>query len=349
MGSGTSSAVTDNPAAFFAYQVVSHYYNAIKLALSDNVNEADLFSDEKVLLEYLNKMFLSCQNCKDLSISDCGVPAVIYFFYSSMTQEDKDIFHQQLMEAASALCARKSKKSDYSLSFSGTEMDTKAEKDASEIMRGGNVNDNEEHNPILRSPNFENQFDHWCLRKYGKWLKFMGAGCYMYINSLSREMVSVKPDDFIEEETVVCSSDDVQPERDPANGLPIVALNDLVNEIDRIVDELNKTPLIIDTSPTQNVKTFFSYKGFLEVFLLSHFSRSEILMYFSSFQDTSVLIVPFAKSGLKRNDVVEKCRKKLVGALKSGGTFVLYLGSCSVEHADWKTKLCKKVFIFLIS
>ena len=55
------------------------------------------------------------------------------------------------------------------------------------------------------------------------------------------------------------------------------------------------------------------------------------------------MVIPFAKSGLKRNDVVERCRKKLVCALKTGATFSLYLGGCTIEHADWKKKLCKKV------
>ena len=61
-------------------------------------------------------------------------------------------------------------------------------------------------------------------------------------------------------------------------------------------------------------------------------------------QDVAGLTIPFAKSGLKRTDVVENCRKKLVSALKTGTTFALYLGNASIEHADWKKKLCKKVW-----
>lgn len=75
----------------------------------------------------------------------------------------------------------------------------------------------------------------------------------------------------------------------------------------------------------------------------------------------SNLCIPFAKGGKKRQDVVEGCRKTLVGAIKTGATFVLYLGKdrrmllssvgngclfaghATAEHADWKTKLCKKV------
>ena len=61
------------------------------------------------------------------------------------------------------------------------------------------------------------------------------------------------------------------------------------------------------------------------------------------FQDVTNLCIPFAKGGKKRQDVVEGCRRTLVGAMKTGSTFVLYLGSSSAEHADWKNKLCKKV------
>ena len=39
---------------------------------------------------------------------------------------------------------------------------------------------------------------------------------------------------------------------------------------------------------------------------------------------------------------MERLRQTLVGAMKSGNTFVLYLGGCTYEHADWKKKLCKK-------
>jgi hypothetical protein len=57
----------------------------------------------------------------------------------------------------------------------------------------------------------------------------------------------------------------------------------------------------------------------------------------------SPLTVPFGKSGIKKEDVMERCRARLVAALKTGGTFALYLGNVRLEHADFKAKLCKKV------
>jgi hypothetical protein len=85
---------------------------------------------------------------------------------------------------------------------------------------------------------------------------------------------------------------------------------------------MKKTPLILDCSLEQCVRTFYSYKGILE--------------------DVSCLMIPFGKSGIKRSDIVERCRKSLVQAMKTGGTFVLYLGQVSIDQADWKKKLCHK-------
>jgi len=48
-------------------------------------------------------------------------------------------------------------------------------------------------------------------------------------------------------------------------------------------------------------------------------------------EDVSSLVVPFGKSGVKRQDVVERLRKSLVGAMKSGMVFALYLGT--EEHS----------------
>lgn len=51
----------------------------------------------------------------------------------------------------------------------------------------------------------------------------------------------------------------------PAHGLPFCALVDLPAEIDRIIEQTKKTPLILDISPERNVATFYSYKAHLEV------------------------------------------------------------------------------------
>jgi hypothetical protein len=107
----------------------------------------------------------------------------------------------------------------------------------------------------------------------------------------------------------------------PSNGLPKCNLTSLTESIDAIVAQ-EKTPFLIETSPEQFLATYFTYKGLL--------------------LDASVLIIPYAKGGPKRDVLLEDGRKKLVLAMKTGATFVLYLGQVTIEHADFKTKLCKK-------
>lgn len=83
-----------------------------------------------------------------------------------------------------------------------------------------------------------------------------------------------------------------------------------------------KTPFLIETSPDQFLAAYFTYKAILF--------------------DVSVLIVPYAKGGPKRETLMEDGRAKLVLAMKTGVPFVLYLGHVTIEHADFKAKLCKK-------
>jgi hypothetical protein len=104
--------------------------------------------------------------------------------------------------------------------------------------------------------------------------------------------------------------------------LQVLLLKDLHDEVRNVVLNMKKTPLILDCSVEQNARTFYSYKAILE--------------------DVSCLMIPFGKSGIKRSDIVERCRKSLVLAMKTGGTFVLYLGQVNIEQADWKKKLCHK-------
>jgi hypothetical protein len=44
-----------------------------------------------------------------------------------------------------------------------------------------------------------------------------------------------------------------------------VGLTDLPDEVDRVVTELGRTPLILDCSEEQGARTFYAYKARLEV------------------------------------------------------------------------------------
>jgi hypothetical protein len=146
-------------------------------------------------------------------------------------------------------------------------------------------------------------------------------------------VLSIRPSSYDEaldpqpSATAVASTSSLDPElmrriNDPSNGIKRVGVEDLLAEIERIVLEEKKTPLLIDNSKEQIARTFFSYKA--------------------RFEDASALSIPFAKSALKRGDLMERLRKTLVGAIKTGQTMALYLGDVQIEHADFKKKLCKK-------
>jgi hypothetical protein len=52
--------------------------------------------------------------------------------------------------------------------------------------------------PYLLPPHIDNIMQHIWLKKYGKWKKFNGADCIMYINVLSRD-IGNRPADYEDE------------------------------------------------------------------------------------------------------------------------------------------------------
>lgn len=146
----------------------------------------------------------------------------------------------------------------------------------------------------------------------------------MYCHYLTRNIVSLRPDDYEDEAVATTGGDQGEEEvKDPANGLPSCHITDLPKTLeDLAASGGTMTPLILDCTEGSQCLAFYSMKASLE--------------------DVSGLVVPYSVSGVKRSDVVEKCRSRLVGAIKSGSTFVLYMGGVNIEHADFKKKLCKK-------
>lgn len=96
------------------------------------------------------------------------------------------------------------------------------------------------------------------------------SGCYLYIHSLTKEVLSIKPEDFNDDDSNGAAIGGVTGAaaavmRDPSNGLPTYELSELPSQVDSIVKQLKKTPLIIDCSSSQAVRAFYSYKALLEV------------------------------------------------------------------------------------
>jgi len=92
-----------------------------------------------------------------------------------------------------------------------------------------------------------------------------GTGCYLYLHYLTKEVVSLRPDDYIDEVSATSITDTPVAVRDPANGIRRIDLSDLQQEVDKIVREGKKTPLLIDNSKSGGVRAFYTYKGQLEV------------------------------------------------------------------------------------
>lgn len=212
-------------------------------------------------------------------IEDCKNPSVILYKYSVMSPQERKNYHAAIIESANARekvvakkAAARNKVQDYSQSFGGTAADTKNEKEAAAILRGegGTANEEEDNSylyPLLSKPYIEHSYDQQQLRKYGAWGKVMGGtGCFLYLHYLTKEVVSLRPEEY--EEEVADSAGGagaVEAVRDPANGLPRIDLADLQLEVERIVSEGKKTPLIIDNSKSGAVRAFYTYKGLLEV------------------------------------------------------------------------------------
>lgn len=325
---------------FFAFQVIHYDWNHGSLALEMHP-EADgpkpLSNSE--LYQRVEEIMKQAYLEKDLPILECTSPAVIHYKLSKLSAAEREEIDQTILDAAIRMDKKLHKKKpgnhgadDYSKSFGGTAEDTKNEKEAADLFRGASDKVHDEVGndlPGLLIPNCQHPAEHHMLRKDGKWFKYLSeSGCYVYFHSVTKDLVAVKPDDYIEE-THENQAHHEEKIVDLSNGLPKIEFQDLQTEIDRIVKDLRKTPLIIDTSSNSVARTFYTYKAHLE--------------------DLSCLIVPFGKSGLKKEEIMERCRKKLVSALKTGQRFVLYLGEVTIEHADFKTKLCKKVLLIVIS
>lgn len=331
-----------NEYEFFAFQVIHYDWNHGAIAAdlhpekSLDQPETPKIPSNEVIYQRVEDIVKQAYQEKETPLLECRSPAVIQYKLSKLAEAELQEFNQAIVDAAIQKDKKlhKNKKGnstaeDYSKSFGGTAEDTKNEKEAADLMRGSSTDKSNtilEDQPGLYAPSIQHPSEYTILRKKGKWFKFLSqSGCFMFFHTLTKDLVAIKPEDYIDDDDANHNGKNQSEEKeiDESNGIPKVEFQDLPSEIERIVKEMNKTPLIIDTSANNVARTFYSYKACLE--------------------DVSCLTIPFGKSGLRKEDIMERCRKKLVSAMKTGQTFVLYLGGVTIEHADFKTKLCKKV------
>ena len=257
----------------FPVSVIIGEYERIKSFNESATDHEEKFcTEDSSLFDRLQYVYKSAVEESELSLSDCRFPAVIISKYTGLIDSEKEDFTKLLLSAIEAREEETRKKmkntkpEDYSQSFGGTAADSKNEKEAASLLRGGPTAAADDSSPILREPTITHSFEQFELRRVGRWLKFMGAsGCYMYMHNLTREMVSIRPEDFVDESQTTSTESHDTVIVDPANGLPRVDIQNLPAEVERIVTELGRTPLIIDTSPENRVRTFYDYKALLEV------------------------------------------------------------------------------------
>ena len=357
MGSGSSFC--NDPTSVYASRIVFTEYERYKRSIKDGTEELlgyDLDPlDDATLMERMTDLYTEALAQKDSTLADAGLHPVIFAErYRALTDVEKVEYCKAVVNAQVALdkatFKAKPVEADYSKSFSGSAADTKAEKEAAALMKGEEEIKEVEVNPLLDPPkgaystyttnvDLVKRYDRALLLSVGQWLKFFSnSGCYLYIHNCTKEIASVRPSAYDEDDdkgggilteeelhnfdgggagtTSSANAGEEIPE-----GVLVCSLQELPSVVDRVVQD-KKTPLILDPSEDRKVKTYFDYKYRVA--------------------DASPLSIPFAKSGLKRSDAMETYRKVLVGALKAGTTFALYLGDLTQDDANWKKKLCKK-------
>ena len=337
MGAGVSTS-NELVAQKFGFDVIKADFERYKAfrAECEERDELAYCEEEEAYLNSLPGIYAAAVKMHALDSYLCSCPAVLLHKFSQLSDEERNEYMSTFVEVVEVEEKKKAKAAkatagaaDYSQSFSGSAADTKAEKEAAKLMRG-ETDEEELLNPYLTPPVANTPREQALLRQNGKWHKYLGASnCFMYVHCMSREVLSMRPSDYEEEETAATTvggadgADGAAAEeaKDPANGLPNCVAVDLPAEVERIQKE-GQTVLVLDPSEEQVALQYYSYKANLE--------------------DASSLTIPFAKGGVKRGELMERLRKGLVGALKAGRPFVLYLGGTTCEHADFKKKLCKK-------
>jgi hypothetical protein len=316
---GGSSSISSKEGELFAFRVIQCEYNLLKDTLPPNELTNRLQHLYELAKEESQKHPLDCREVSCVLVK--------------VTGEDREEIIKSckiaIMEALNTKersKAQQTTSSDYSKGFSGTAADTKAEKDFEKLLRDDQGEDGEDYDlyPRLRPPKILFAEHEQALQLHpNAWCRTLTAqGCYMYCHVLTRTISSFRPNDYEEDE--VNQTNTLSPTiEDPTNGLLSCHVTNLPKYLESLYENgEKKTPLLLDGTPDQQLLTFYSIKAMLE--------------------DVSSLVIPYATSGIKRTEIMERCRQKLVGALKSGSLFALYLGGVTIEHADFKTKLCKK-------
>lgn len=303
----------------FASKVLHYELQHGALALKLSQDNPDPLPESEVFRR-VQLVWRAAVDEMNVPLADCSHPAVIIYKYHLLSAAEAEEFDQSVLRAAVARDHYEFKVKhhnplldDFSSSFGGTKEDHTTEKDAAELLRGSMSVSPDINTSNKQIEGFEEVAFHaiktiqtqhksqlFAMRKHAKWMRFLSdTGCYMYIHPLSREVVSNRPEEYVEEgqSSEDNQTGDGQGEVDETGGLQVVVVDQLIETIENIALKEGKTPLILDCSAEQIARSFYSYKACLE--------------------DVSCFMVPFGVNGVHKEDVMEKCRKKLVAAMVS--------------------------------
>lgn len=267
MGAAASASPSQSPIDLFAFLVAKQEFE--RLSQASSRQEAPLVLSDANLHDRLAFVYNQAKLEYETPVEECRLPAVILFKYKALNQDEKKAFDDNIVMAITEkenlrrIKIEKEKAIDYSQTFGGTADDSKNEREAAALLRGNDGN-SEDDILILRKPETKAYEDAESLRSTGKWKKFMGAHCFMFIHTLTRDIEGIRPYDYEDEVDDSAGGNEAESVRDPANGLPSVLLADLPAEIERIVTVDKMTPLILDPLDI-GARAFYSYKARLEV------------------------------------------------------------------------------------
>ena len=213
-------------AAWFAFKVVTEEYERLKVILAD----LDTTMSDEVLLELTTVLYNRALEEYETPLQDCCACGVIATKYKLMSDVDREAYEESIMGCVK----EKEKKSqamkkaaggdvDYEKCFGGSAADAKNEAEAAKILRGdatasssNEIKDSEF--PLLDRSKiiYTHSLQEKSLRSVGRWRRFLGLGatkdkdCWMYINVLTREVVSIRPSEYEEEVKEVAAVEELE-------------------------------------------------------------------------------------------------------------------------------------------
>ena len=227
------SAETRSAEDQFALDVIQKRYED-QVAAAAAKGEGDFQVTEDVLRDYGKIRDLALKEFA-LPLEECQCPAVVLYKYTSKTDDERKAFNDAVMaqtvdrEKRRERTLKERKKldnfDDNDKSFGGTKEDSQQEKEAAALMRGETASSKNFHAddfhifPVLQPPLLEHNDERRPLDDAGVWKKFLGATeagpVAMYINTLSRHIVSLRPEAYEDEVAPVAEVRFVHPSTHP--------------------------------------------------------------------------------------------------------------------------------------